>query len=238
MGALTDRLAEQEAYYRARAPEYDQWFLREGRYDRGPEFRARWEDELESARRALDDFRPTGRVLEIACGTGLWTYHLLRHADRLVALDRAPEMLAEARRRLADGVGKGADAPFDLIEADIYDWRPDASFDAVFFGFFLSHVPPSHFDRFFARVRELLAPGGRFFFVDNMREETSTASDHSLPPPESITARRRLNDGREFRIIKVFYDPPALQQRLADLGWKARVTRTKRFFLLGWGTPA
>lgn len=33
-------LAEQLAYYRARAGEYDQWFLREGRYDRGPEHRA------------------------------------------------------------------------------------------------------------------------------------------------------------------------------------------------------
>jgi hypothetical protein len=28
-------LREQADYYRARAPEYDQWWLREGRYDRG-----------------------------------------------------------------------------------------------------------------------------------------------------------------------------------------------------------
>ena len=30
-------LDEQIAYYRARAQEYDEWFLRQGCYDRGPE---------------------------------------------------------------------------------------------------------------------------------------------------------------------------------------------------------
>ncbi len=30
-------LGEQAAYYRARAPEYDDWWQRTGRYDRGPE---------------------------------------------------------------------------------------------------------------------------------------------------------------------------------------------------------
>ena len=35
-------LDEQIAYYRARAAEYDQWWLRQGRYDQGPELAARW----------------------------------------------------------------------------------------------------------------------------------------------------------------------------------------------------
>ena len=30
-------LAEQIEYYRARAPEYDEWWVREGRWDLGPE---------------------------------------------------------------------------------------------------------------------------------------------------------------------------------------------------------
>lgn len=35
-------LAEQIAYYGARASEYDEWFLRQGRYDRGDENRRLW----------------------------------------------------------------------------------------------------------------------------------------------------------------------------------------------------
>jgi hypothetical protein len=39
---MTDErlLADQIAYYRARAGEYDEWFLRQGRYDRGLEHRS------------------------------------------------------------------------------------------------------------------------------------------------------------------------------------------------------
>jgi hypothetical protein len=33
-------LAGQQEYYRARAPEYDEWWERRGRYDHGPEANA------------------------------------------------------------------------------------------------------------------------------------------------------------------------------------------------------
>jgi hypothetical protein len=49
--------------------------------------------------------------------------------------------------------------------------------------------------------------GGRVFFVDSRREPASTACDHIRPEVSSSPiARRKLNDGREFRIYKVFYD--------------------------------
>ena len=50
-------LAEQVAYYQARAGEYDEWFLREGRHDRGPEWNRRWFSELEEVRRELGEGR-------------------------------------------------------------------------------------------------------------------------------------------------------------------------------------
>ncbi|NJL28893.1 MAG: hypothetical protein HC897_13870, partial [Thermoanaerobaculia bacterium] len=48
-----DLIAEQIAYYRARAPEYDEWFLRQGRYDRGEVHRAQWQRELAEVEAAL-----------------------------------------------------------------------------------------------------------------------------------------------------------------------------------------
>lgn len=47
-------IRQQVEYYRARAAEYDEWFLRQGRYDRGPEQRADWEREVAHVRAALD----------------------------------------------------------------------------------------------------------------------------------------------------------------------------------------
>lgn len=90
-----DILAEQIAYYRARAGEYDQWFRRQGRYDRGAELNARWHAEAGQVRQALDRFAPAGRVLELACGTGLWTARLV--AERLARLgwDATVERTAE-----------------------------------------------------------------------------------------------------------------------------------------------
>jgi hypothetical protein len=38
----SDILQEQVQYYRERASEYDEWFFRQGRYDRGEEHRQQW----------------------------------------------------------------------------------------------------------------------------------------------------------------------------------------------------
>ena len=49
-------LAEQVAYYRARAGEYDEWWLRTGRYDRGAALNAQWLAETDAVEAALDAF--------------------------------------------------------------------------------------------------------------------------------------------------------------------------------------
>ena len=49
--------------------------------------------------------------------------------------------------------------------------------------------------------------------------------------------KRRLNDGREFRIYKIFHDPDALQSRMAGLGWNLQVAATERYFIHGHGSP-
>ena len=49
---------------------------------------------------------------------------------------------------------------------------------------------------------------------------------------------RRLDDGREFQIVKRFYDPDALERRLATLGWQASVAATGEFFIHGTASRA
>jgi demethylmenaquinone methyltransferase/2-methoxy-6-polyprenyl-1,4-benzoquinol methylase len=93
-------LEDQMSYYRARAPEYDEWFLRKGRYDRGPVLNKRWFDEAAAVRAALDKRLPETSVLEIACGTGLWTRQLAGRARQVTAVDASPEMIEINRRRV------------------------------------------------------------------------------------------------------------------------------------------
>jgi len=226
-----DVLQQQVDYYRARAGEYDQWFLRQGRYDRGPQQNAQWFGEVDTVVAALDAFGPRGDVLELACGTGLWTQRLAPYASQLTSVDASAEVIAINRDRVAA-------ANVRYVEADLFTWQPPAhSYDVVFFSFWLSHVPPDRFDAFWETVRACLAPGGRVFFVDSRFEPTGTAADQPLVDPDATAVTRRLNDGREFRIVKVFYEPGELAARLAIPGWRVTVQSTDHYFIYGFGSP-
>jgi SAM-dependent methyltransferase len=218
-------LDEQIAYYRARAAEYDEWFFRQGRYDRGPEQRATWFQEVGQLEAALQTAAPQGEVLELACGTGLWTRHLVANAAHITALDASSEAIALNQARLRSD-------KLNYVVGDVFAWTPPRTFDFVFFAFWLSHVPDSLFDSFWDLMRRALKPNGRAFFIDSLREPQSTARDHAAPDDSGVV-RRRLNDGREFNVIKVFHDPSALEQRLRRQGWEGAVRSSGRFFLYG-----
>jgi demethylmenaquinone methyltransferase/2-methoxy-6-polyprenyl-1,4-benzoquinol methylase len=205
-------LAEQIAYYRAIATEYEDHAISEP-----------GADELTAA---LDAFRPTGHVLELACGPGAWTERLLRHATSVTAVDAAPEMLARAKARVGqDGVR--------FIHADLFTWAADRRYDAVFFGFWLSHVPLARFDSFWSLVGSCLEPTGRVFFVD----DNYRTADELIEGQPSSTIRRRLKDGSAYRAVKVPHQAADLEERLTLLGWRIKVTPTAGPFYWGAGSP-
>jgi SAM-dependent methyltransferase len=228
-------LLHQLAYYRARAGEYDDWWWRTGRYDRGPNANARWFGEIETLEHALDRFAPTGAVLELACGTGLWTRHLVRTAETVTAVDGAPEVLALNRDRiehLRQEPSERSLAPVQYVEAELFGWEPRAAaFDACVFAFWLSHVPDDRFAAFWASVARALRPGGRVFVIDSARSERSKARDHVMPDSSSSVERRRLDDGREFEVVKRYYEGDELTAQLAALGWACDAESTGEFFI-------
>lgn len=225
-------LIEQAAYYRARAPEYDDWWQRTGRFDRGPEATGRWRAEVAQVEADLLRAGLTGDVLELACGTGWWTERLARTAARLTCIDGSPETIDINRRRLS---AAGLALPRYEV-ADLFEWTPSASFDAVFFSFWLSHVPADRFDWFWAMVAAALRPGGRAYLIDSLPDRTSKARDHRMPVTEGLE-ERRLNDGRTFRIVKVFRRPADLAEQLQRLGWQTSFAQTPTYFVFGQASP-
>jgi ubiquinone/menaquinone biosynthesis C-methylase UbiE len=217
-------LDEQIAYYRARASEYDEWFLRQGRYDRGAEHSRRWFEEVATVEAALGEAAPSGDILELACGTGLWTRHLAARATHVTAVDASSEVIAINRSRVRSPV-------VSYVEADLFRWTPPASYDFVFFGFWLSHVPLEQYDAFWTMVKRALRPSAKVFFVDSLAVQESTARDQHWETDGIV--ERRLNDGQTFRIVKIFYEPSQLATRLAELGWAADIRATKNFFIYG-----
>jgi len=206
-------LDEQIAYYHARAGEYDATSAPDG-----DPFAA----DAERIRAALDDYDLGGRVLEIAAGTGQWTPQLADRASELVVTDSSPKMLERNRAR----VGERPNVRYQV--ADAFALEPMRAHDAVFFAFFLSHVPPGRFEPFWAVVEGLLAPGGRVVFVDE--------GDHGLWEEdwldrEAGLVERRLLDGSRHRAVKVLWRPAELEERLRSLGWQASVSASGPFYL-------
>jgi demethylmenaquinone methyltransferase/2-methoxy-6-polyprenyl-1,4-benzoquinol methylase len=226
-----DLLQEQIAYYRARAGEYDEWFYRLGRYDRGPELNQRWFDEVKTVMEALHAAGPVDDVLELACGTGIWTEQLLKVGQQVTALDAAPEVIEINRNKLKS-------ERVDYQQVDLFAWTPQRQYDLVFFSFWLSHVPPDKLDSFLANVAAATRPGGQIFIVDSQRIASSTAVDHPAYDPDSIEHRRSLNDGRSYTIYKVFYEVDALRETLAAAGFEAQVLMTDNYFIYAHGRRA
>ena len=212
-------LADQVRYYRARAAEFDQTA-----YGWEGDDWARPKSPLEDER-IIRELDLSGDVLELACGTGAWTQHIARVADTVLAVDVAVEMIEVARPKIST-------SNVTFVQADVFTWSPGRRFDAIFFAFWLSHVPPAMFNRFWERLAAMVGENGRVLAIDELPDrrnlEQNLTLENGLP-----VAQRRLKDGSRHRLVKVFYDADELRHALNALGWAADVRRLPRgLFLL------
>jgi SAM-dependent methyltransferase len=197
---LDSLLAEQVAYYRARAHEYD------ATHAFGAASRASLLD-------ALRAFAPRGRVLELACGTGQWTAELARYASLITAVDASPEMIALNRARVPQDNVR-------YVEAGLCGLAPER-YDVVFFSTWLSHAPPQRFERCWALVADCLKDNGRVFLIDEL--PAVAAHERWIADAIAPVVERPLTTGARYRAIKVLHDPAELGARLSGLGWLADI---------------
>jgi SAM-dependent methyltransferase len=132
-----------------------------------------------------DTAYPAGsRVLEVGCGVGAQTVHLVAAspAARVVAVDISAGSLAQARARVA------AQAPGAGVEwhrADLFELPfADATFDHLFVCFVLEHLPDPV--RALAGLRRVLRPGGTITVIEG---DHGSAFFH----PDSAHARAAID---------------------------------------------
>jgi ubiquinone/menaquinone biosynthesis C-methylase UbiE len=192
-----------KAYYHARAPEYDDWWLGEGRF--AERHRPGWHEEVAELRVAVAAL-PPAKTLDIACGTGFLTRNL---PGEVTGLDQSEAMLEIARERVPHGTfvqGDALDLPFH-----------DGEFERVFTSYFYCHLEEPERVRFLAEARRV-AP-----------ELVVAATQRKGDRPPSRYEERILNDGSRWQVFKRYFEPEEL---LNELGGGEILFRGERSFLL------
>ena len=178
-----------KAYYEARAPEYDDWWLGTGLF--AERDRPGWPDDVVRLLGAIASL-PPARTLDVACGTGFLTRHL--HGE-VVGFDQSPSMLEIAARRAPHATFVQGDAlalPFE-----------DGAFDRLFTSHFYGHLEGDDRTRFLAEARRVAR---ELVVVDAaLRPEVEPAQ----------LQERILNDGSRWEVYKRYFTADEL---LGELG--------------------
>jgi SAM-dependent methyltransferase len=213
-------IADQIAYYRARAPRYDDAYSRTGQHDRGPAANAAWRREMAGLVAAFDRVPLGPEVLELAAGTGKWTSRIARRASTVTVVDAAPEALLINRRRLGPDAGG-----VHYLAAEIFHWSPRRTWDSCAFFFWLNHVPDARLAQFLTTVSDSLRPGGTVVFGDEAYR----------PDLGDEGCVRRLDDGRQFSIVKCVRPPGVVERSCALAGLEIHIQAIGRRFYLAVG---
>ncbi|HUY86117.1 MAG TPA: class I SAM-dependent methyltransferase [Acidimicrobiales bacterium] len=253
-GDLTpeELVEEQKQYYKARAGEYDEWFVRRaGAVFGGTEMESREgiitrqsgakvptssqatplvTDRVMSEERqvVLEEFAGVdlgSDVLEFAGGTGIWTEKIASRAAKVTVVEASIEMVALNLAKLGEASSK-----VEFKVRDIFEWEPDHLFDSVVFCFWISHVPESMIRIFADLVCKSLKPGGKVFFVDD-----KLPSDQ-MQSPSSEVVLRRVSSGQKFRIVKKFWDSDRLTEIFSQAGIEISISTTNVYFQYGVGS--
>lgn len=160
-----------------------------------------YERTLERTRAWLNE---TDAVLEIGCGTGSTALLHASFVRHITGADIAPEMIAIANEKLADGGPANA----DFVAATLEDERFRAgTYDAVL-AFNLLHLV-ADLPAALARIRELLKPGGLLV------AKTPCVGDMGLAPRLVIPVMRAFGKAPGIN----FFGKDGLRAAIGDAGF-------------------
>jgi SAM-dependent methyltransferase len=215
---------ELAAYYARRAAEYERIYAK-------PERQA----DLAALRSRIGKLFAGRKVLELACGTGYWTDLIAAQAAQLTALDVNEEVLAIAR--VKENVSKNA-SKVEFVRGSAYE-IPDFSrrHDALFAGFWWSHVPLGNLAPFLESIAAAVAPGALIAFLDNRQVPGSSTAVSRRDAVGNTYQTRRLDDGSTHEVLKNFPAEGELIQRASRHGWGAHVDLLEHYWLLTYWAP-
>jgi ubiquinone/menaquinone biosynthesis C-methylase UbiE len=163
-------------------------------------------------------------VLELACGVGFWTRVLATNARWVIATDVLPDCVSIARRMVG-----GANVRFVAMDATQMASK-GAGIDAVFAGFWLSHL---HRQRFPAVCRELtrrLPAGTSVLFIENEYPERHLRPFETVSTDGDTYEVRSLRDGSKHLVLKNYWNDDELSHALKAHTTSLSVRRSAYYY--------
>ena len=207
-----------QEYYAARAREYERIFAK---------------PERQADLRKLEEMIPaffTGRsVLEVACGTGYWTQHIARTADRILATDLTEETLEVARSKALP------ENKVRFAISDAFNLPAECGpFEGAYAGFWWSHLRRAECASFLASLHRCLAPRAVVVLMDNLFVGGSSTPVSRTDEDGNTWQKRNLSGGATHEVLKNFPTEGELMQQVAQVGINARYVALKYYWLFSF----
>ena len=189
--------------------------------------KAERQEDLEAMRGHVAEVLRGHTVLELACGTGYWTRIIAETAEKVVATDVNPEMIAMAQLRKLDP------AKVSLRVADARDLPDDlGDFTAVFIGFWWSHVKREEYERFLAQLKARVGKDVLVVLLDDDYVEGSSETVARTDLEGNTYQIRSTPDGERYEIPKTYPSDSALRKKLASSVREIKIVRNEFYWLL------
>ena len=176
------------------------------------------------------------RVLEIACGTGVWTRLIVDVAASVLATDASPRILARAKKLVCHGkeipVGR-----MRFLLLDAYDLgSAPGEFDAALAINWFQHVPCTRHAEFLDVLHKKLRRGATVFIGTSHRSEKWRADLFRPSGEPDYYSTRARPDGSQYKVIDNLFSKEELGRIFAPVAKRLHFRSAQAYFWIMYKT--